>query len=383
VSGEYNFWEREVKKMKLFWLIIFSLSLTNGFLALSACAASSGPDLIKAKAEAKGYVVETNREEILAKAKKEGALRALLGFDAPTIKALREGFRKKYPFINTHFEEVTNEASQRFLFELKAGRGSHWDITHVTTELQHEYTAYLEKIELRSMAEQGVLQIHPKMVSPEVRNIISLSSTVDAIAYNKRLLPADLVPRSWEDFLKPEHKGRKFLADIRPNSIAGLVPALGLEWVEAYARKLAAQQPVWVRGHTRYLNAMAIGEYRLFFGVYYHGVMRQKKRGAQDLEVVVLEPSPVRLTEIHSIVRGARQPYSAMLFFEYVAGAEGQKILWEIEPFKSSIYASGSQTEELARGKKTSVIDWDHIVKQNTYMDKIVAAYGFPRAEKR
>jgi ABC-type Fe3+ transport system substrate-binding protein len=339
--------------------------------------------LAQKEAESKGHLFEGSRDEILAKARKEGSLRALLGFDAPTIKALREGFRKKYPFINTQFEEVTNEASQRFLLELKSSRGSQWDIAYVTTELQHEYTPYLEKIDLRAMAEHQVLQIHPKMISLEVRNIISLSSTVDAIAYNKRLLSPDLVPRSWEDFLKPEHKGRKFLADIRPNSIAGLVPALGLEWVEAYARKLAAQQPVWVRGHTRYLNAIAVGEYRLFFGVYYHGVMRQKKRGAQDLEALVLEPSPVRLTEIHSIVKGARQPYSAMLFFEYVAGAEGQKILWEIEPFKSSIYASGSKTEELTRGKKLSVIDWPHIVKQNLYMDKIVTAYGFPKEEKK
>ncbi len=372
-----------MKKMNRLWLIFLSLSLTNWSWGSTAHAATADPGLIKAKAEARGYVFDSSHEEILAKAKKEGALRGLLGFDAPTIKALREGFRKKYPFINTHFEEVTNEASQRFLFELKAGRGSHWDITHVTTELQHEYPPHLENIDLRAMAEQGALQIHPKMVNPESRNIISLSTTVDSFAFNKRLLPPELVPKSWEDFLKPEHSGRKFLADIRPNSIAGLVPALGLEWVEAYARKLAAQQPVWVRGHTRYINAMAIGEYRLFFGVYYHGVMRQKKRAAHDLEVGILEPVPVRLTEIHSIIRGARQPYAAMLFLEYVAGAEGQKILWEIEPFKSSIYAARSKTEELARGKKTSVIDWDHIVKQNLYMDKIVAAYGFPREEKR
>lgn len=371
--------------MKLLWLIFLSLSLTSWFLGSSAHAASAAPGLMQAQkeAESKGYLFEGSREEILAKAQKEGSLRALLGFDAPTIKALREGFRKKYPSINTQFEEVTNEASQRFLFELKSGGGSQWDITHVTTELQHEYTAYLEKVDLRAMAEQGVLQIHPKMISPEVRNIISLSSTLDTIAYNKRLLSSDNVPRNWEDFLKPEHSGRKFLADIRPNSIAGLVPALGLEWVEAYARKLAAQQPVWVRGHTRYLNAMAVGEYRLFIGTYYHGVMRQKRKSAQDLEVAILEPVPVRLTEIHSIIRGARHPSSAMLFLEYVAGAEGQKILWEVEPFKSSIYAAGSKTEELMRGKKTSVIDWDHIVKQNLYMDKIVAAYGFPREQKK
>ncbi len=366
-------------------MLLGSTSLFLAILFLASLALGAAPGLLKAKteAEAKGYVFETSREEILAKANKEGALRGLLGFDGPTIKALREGFRKKYPSIGVHFEEVPFEASQRFLLELKSGRETNWDIAHVTTESQHEYLPYLEKVDLRGMAEQGVLQINPRMVNPESRNMIGLSSTVDTFAYNKRLLPADMVPRSWEDFLKAEHSGRKFLADVRPNSVAGLVPAMGLEWVEAYARKIAAQQPVWVRGHTRYLNAMAMGEYRLFLGVYYHGVMRQKKRGAQDLEVVVLEPVPLRITEIHSMVKGARRPYAAMLFLEYAAGAEGQKILWEIEPFKSSIFSPGSKTEELVRGKKTSIIDWDHIVKQKAYMEKLIAAYGFPRQEKK
>lgn len=372
--------------MKVLWLIFLSLSLAQWLFVSTGQAASAASVIQKAKqeSESKGFIFEASRDEIINKAKKEGALRALLGFDTPAIKALREGFRKKYPFINPQFEEHGNpDQSQRYLLELKSGRVSDWDIANVLNEAQHEYAPYLEKIDVRAMAEQGVLQIPPRMINPESRNVIALSSTVDAVAYNKRLLPPELVPKTWEDFLRPEHSGRKFLADIRPNSIAGLVPAMGLEWVEAYARKLAAQQPVWVRGHTRYLNAMAVGEYRLFFGVYYHGVMRQKKKGSQDLEVVVLEPATVRLTELHGIIKGARRPNAAMLFIEYAAGEEGQKILWEVEPFKSSIYAPGSKTEELVRGKKTSVGDWEHIAKQPGYMQKIGAAYGFPREEKK
>ncbi len=269
--------------MNVLWLIFLSLSLAQWLFVSTGQAASAASVIQKAKqeSESKGFIFEASRDEIINKAKKEGALRALLGFDTPAIKALREGFRKKYPFINPQFEEHGNpDQSQRYLLELKSGRVSDWDIANVLNEAQHEYVPYLEKFDTRAMAEQGVLQIPPRMINPESRNVIALSSTVDAVAYNKRLLPPELIPKSWEDFLRPEHSGRKFLADIRPNSIAGLVPAMGLEWVEAYARKLAAQQPVWVRGHTRYLNAMAVGEYRLFFGVYYHGVMRQKKRGS-------------------------------------------------------------------------------------------------------
>jgi ABC-type Fe3+ transport system substrate-binding protein len=369
-----------------FWKTTLLVTLAFCALAASALAAQPSAALSKAKkdAEAKGYTFAASRDEIVASAKKEGALRALLGFDTPAIRALRDGFKKKYSFINPHFEEHGNPAeSRRFLLELKTGRNSDWDIANVLSESQHEFLPYLEKIDLRAMAELGVLEIPPKMISPDSRNIIALSSTVDASAYNKKLLPADLVPKTWEDFLKPEHSGRKLLVDIRPNSIAGLVPAKGLEWVESFARKLAAQQPVWVRGHTAYLNSMAAGEYRLFFGTYYHGIMRMKKKGAQDLEALIVEPVPVRPTETHAILKGTRRPAAAMLFMEYAASPEGQKILWEVEPFKSSIYSPGSKTEELVRGKKTSVADWDHIAKQQLYMEKITAAYGFPREEKK
>ena len=346
-------------------LLALLLAFTHWSFAV-AHAAAAGAGLVQAQkeAEAKGFRFEGNREEIVAKAKKEGALRALLGFDKPAVVALRDGFRKKYPFINPQFEEHGNPAeSQRFLMELQSGRFPDWDIANVTTEVQREFAAHHEKIDLRGMAEQGVLQIPAKMINPENRNVIALSSTVDANAYNKKLLPPDSVPKTWEDFLKPEHSGRKFLFDIRTNSVAGLVPALGLEWVESYARKLAAQQPIWIRGHTRFLTAMAAGEYRLFFGTYYHGIMRMKKKGAQDLEALLIEPVPVRLTETHAIMKGARRPNAAMLFLEYASSAEGQKILWEIEPFKSSIFSSGSKTEELVRGKKISLSDWDHVVK--------------------
>ena len=56
----------------------------------SVMAASAAPALLKAKqeAEAKGYIFEINRDDIVAKAKKEGKLKVFSSLDAPTIKAL-------------------------------------------------------------------------------------------------------------------------------------------------------------------------------------------------------------------------------------------------------------------------------------------------------
>jgi hypothetical protein len=58
------------------------------------------------------------------------------------------------------------------------------------------------------------------------------SSQLSAISSNGlqfKVGSPNLVPKTLEDLLRPELKGRKFAVDIRPKDVAGLVPAWGLE----------------------------------------------------------------------------------------------------------------------------------------------------------
>ena len=75
----------------------------------------------KQEAEAKGFSFETSRDEIVAKAKKEGRLRALSSLDPGSFKPMADSFKKKYPFIDIQIHEITGtEAIQRHLLELKS-----------------------------------------------------------------------------------------------------------------------------------------------------------------------------------------------------------------------------------------------------------------------
>jgi len=55
----------------------------------------------------------------------------------------------------------------------------------------------------------------------------------------------------------------------------------------------------------------------------------------------------------------------------------------QFEPFGGSVNAPGSIQGQEIKGKKLSVVDWDHYTKLSDYQDKIVAAYGFPKAETK
>jgi len=127
---------------------------------------------------------------------------------------------------------------------------------------------------------------------------------------------------------------------------------------------------------------MAAGEIPLFLGTYYHTVMNLKAKGTENLEVLLLEPVPVRLLSVYGIVTGAKNPSAATLFLEYLSGPEAQKMLDDIEPLKSSIYSQHSKLEQLVRGRKTSVIDWEYLDKMQSYMAQISEAYGFPTVTK-
>jgi ABC-type thiamine transport system substrate-binding protein len=312
-------------------------------------------------------------------------MRALSSLEAGTIKAMAAAFKAEYPFLDVHVEELSGtDANQRFILEMKGGMAKDWDAAHIGTENYSEYLPYLKKLDILGMARNRVLRITEPVIDPVQRNVVAVTSTLQVVVYNTKLLPPDRAPNTWEDFLKPDFKGRKIVADIRPTEIATLVPAWGLEKTLDFSRKLAAQQPIWVRGATRTITAITAGEYEIFIGPNYHTVRRaQEKDPAKILGMKVPEPIPARLSDTSAVLNTSSNPYAALLWLEFLVSPKGQKIADEHEPYGASFFISGSAQESVTRGKKLSLVDWEHFTKMQGYQDKVVEAYGFPKAERK
>lgn len=356
-----------------------------GLFAEPARAASAGSALLDAKkaAESKGFVFLGSRDEIIAKAKQEGSLRVISSLDTESFKPMMESFTKKYPFIKVRMDEIGGpEALQRFLLELKAGTVKDIDTSEASSEFYVENAAHAMKIDILGMAQQGVLGINPKMVDPENRNVVSVASSICGVAYNKNRIAAEAVPDKWEDFLKPEFKGRKFVSDIRTQCMATLVVLMGEEWVVKYARQIKDQQPVWLRGNARAMGAIATGEQAVHQMTFYNScVDAARKDVTKSLMCKIVEPAPVWLRENQFILKSAPHRHAALLFIEHMASREGQKILDDYEPLKSSMYTDG-EVARLIKGKKVSVNDHRTFHNTPNWMKLVVDAYGFPRAEK-
>lgn len=102
-----------------------------------------------------------------------------------------------------------------------------------------------------------------------------------------------------------------------------------------------------------------------------------------NLAYKIVEPIPTRLVpRADGILSTADHPYAALLWLEYQASPEGQKIIDEHGPYQASILTSGSTMEKETRGKELSVVDWQHAQRLEEYSAEMVKAYGFPKAEK-
>ncbi len=366
-------------------ILIPSLIAAALLSSSTALAAESSPSLLKAKkdADARGYTFIANHDEIVNKAKQEGRLRVLAEMEPPTIKAAIKAFTNKYPFINLHIEEITGtDAARRNILEIKSGMAKDWDVLHLSTDFYNEYLPYLWKMDIVGMAQHGIVQIPLPMIDPKHRNVVGYYSRFQVTAYNKNLVAADRLPKLWEDMLKPEHKGKKFAADIRPTEVAAVVPAWGLEKTLDFARKIAAQDPMWVRGGSRTVTAIAAGEVPMMIGPNFHTTKRAiGKDRLGNLQFVALEPVPVRLSLEEAIQTGSRNPHAALLFLEWMASPESQKIADENEPASSSLYVRGGIVEQELRGKKLSTVSWEHHQHMDQWQAKVFEAYGFPKAE--
>jgi iron(III) transport system substrate-binding protein len=350
------------------YLLLAAFFIVGAWVETSAVHGAAAPSasLVKAKqeAEAKGYVFVTTHQEIVERAKKEGKLRVLSSQEPPAIKAMAAAFKQKYPFIDVRAEELIGmENYQRMLMEMKAGMAKTWDVNYLAFDFYGEFLPYQKKFDLLGMAERGVLQMQPKLVDPVNRHVVALQSNIQVVAYHKELSAGNKVPDTWEGFLRPEFNGRKFALDVRPKTLAALVPVWGLEKTVDYARKLAAQQPIWFRGEQRLLISMIAGELALCYGPNYKSFkLIQAKDPNKKLEYKVVEPIPARLTEAEAVLNTADNPFAALLWLEFQASPEGQKILDDVD-LAASIFSPGSVHEQITRGKQVSVLAWEHYPK--------------------
>src|SRR6185295_13496157 len=146
---------------------------------------------------------------------------------------------------------------------------------------------------------------------------------VHVLAYNTKLVTRDKAPKTYEDLLLPQWKG-KMLSDTSEQWGALMFQIMGKEKAIRHMRGLA-KQGISLRRDSSAMRAQLIsaGESSIDFDSTLGPVEDLKKRGA-PIDWIALSPAPV-VTSAHAIAVKPPHPNAARLYLDYLLSREGQK----------------------------------------------------------
>ena len=269
--------------------------------------------------------------DLIAQAKKEGRVVWYTTVSIPESKQFADMFEKQYPFIKVDL--------------LRSGSGplvnrivSEYAAKNYAADVLHGMTSRGGFTVLRQRSIIGRYESpERKYYSPDLKDKDGYwSSTFQntfVLAYNKRNVKPDDVPKTYEDLLKPIWKGRQIINDTDNFEwFDGLLKFWGRDKGMAYFRRLAQQDQIFQRGARGRIQLVAAGEAPLTIG---YGPHAQSfvNQGA-PIEWVPLEPVVVIINGL-CIAQRATHPAGARLFIDFLLSKTAQMKLREMSRIPS------------------------------------------------
>lgn len=258
---------------------------------------------------------------LIEAAKKEGELVYYTTMTLSQSKKVVDKFEKRYPFIKVElFRTGGGPLLNKILTEARGGRYA-WDVVSGRGEM---VLPFMENKLLAPYRSPESGKISADLVDKESYWTAYYVNPY-VLGYNTRQVKKEEVPKTYEELLDPKWKGKKISIDNEAYGLlSGLIRAWGKEKAVSYFRKLAAQEPVPMRGNTNRVQLTMAGEYPLIIA-YAPTVQRETSKGA-PIDWVPLEPVAVQVNPM-MLAAKAPHPNSAKLFIDFVLSGEGQKLL--------------------------------------------------------
>ena len=289
------------------------------------------------------------RSTLIDGAKKETKLMIYSSVSATDTATLGQRFQQKYPFIKPEFLRLGSERLlTRILQEARSGK-------------QFADVYQTGVVEVYLFKQRGMLAHY---ASPERAAYADYFKDTDGyytaffhtskvIAYNTRLVPAGKAPKSYDDLLDSQWRGKLGL----PSGGGGIrwflamMKEFGDDKGEAYMKKLAAQKLIVGQDISAVTALMAAGEYPIAVFSNAHQIEQMKSQGA-PVEWVATRPVLTTQTVL-ALPNRAPSPNSAKLYIDFVLSKEGQELLRSFNriPARADVEASPPR---LTRGLKFS-----------------------------
>lgn len=257
---------------------------------------------------------------VIEGAKKEGALVFYTTMDIKNSQPLLDLFTKKYPFVKGELVRLGGTAMvSRIMTEAQAGANKF----DVAVGISPSFPPMRGKGLIAPYVPAEAKRLYDDLYDPKgYWTTVYLNTWV--LGFNTKAISRADAPKSYEELLQPQWKGKMFLDIENFDLFLGLIDERGKEKALAYFKKLSRQEPVFLRGNTNRANMVAAGE-RAMTIVYSQVIERMKKTGA-PVDWLPLEPAMVELNVAMLSSKGAH-PNAGKLFVDFLVSKEGQEFL--------------------------------------------------------
>lgn len=327
-----------------FAIVVMAVSLGHGQTrkprTLDELASYTGPD---------------RQQLLLDGAKAEGKVVWYTSLSG-VYREIVDAFKKKYPDVAVDaYRGGSNDLGARLVNEAQAGRP-------VADAL--ESTPGL----LLVLRERGILKPYssPELARyPEDAKTKADGSRVYwatdresylGFGYNTRMIAPSALPKSTQDLLRPELKGK--LALTTEASSARVIGVIAKHKGDEFVKRLQGQEMrLFKASSAGFLDLIAAGEVAGAPVVFLNQVQVKKERGA-PVDWLPLDFVPVNAGS-SAIINNAPHPHAALLFTDFILGPDGQRLMEQFRyglaskdyPFKRDYPERGMTSAEYEKAE--------------------------------
>ena len=283
--------------------------------------------------------------KLIAEGRKEGRVVIYGSMETDIFEGIQKAFEKKTGITVDYWRAAGATVLERASTERKANKVAYDLVLNNAGPMEILLTeGALAKYDSPLAKNFPAEFVHPQL-GPSYR------TSIVGIIYNKSILSSDKAPKSLEDLLKPEFRGKLAFPDPQRGAVAIMWPLslyklMGKDRADKYLRDLAATKPVIVEGVLPAAERVTTGETPIAIS-YLKYVVNFGQKGA-PLDYVREEKM---LGHNHAIALSnkAGHPNAAKAFLDYFYSDESLKMMAKAGEFmtRKGIYPALPDTEKI------------------------------------
>lgn len=289
--------------------------------------------------------------KLVAEGKKEGKVVVYGSMETDIFDGIKQGFEKKTGIAVDYWRAAGASVLERASTEKKANKVNYDLVLNNAGPMEILLAeGALAKYD-SPMAKNFAAEFQHPQLGPSYR------TSIVGIVYNKSIIAPDKAPKSLEDLLKPEYRGKIAFPDPSRGAVAVMWPMslyklMGKERADKFLRDLGATKPVIVEGVLPAAERVTTGETPIAI-TYLKYVISFGQKGA-PLDYVRQDKMLSHGHAITMSVRAAR-PNAAKAFLDYFYSDESLKVMAKFGEFvtRKGIYPP------LADADKINVVEMD------------------------